>query len=99
MKKQWKSIIKCISVNSPAVGISLGLLEDDDIELKTWNAMIYGFGLDNRQFQNNDWQLHLECSEDYPNVPPKIKFIDRIPLDIVDKNNFVFRILYYLIGY
>lgn len=72
---------------SPAVGISLGLLQDDDIDLRIWNAMIYGFGLERGSFQGKDWQLHLECTDDYPNVPPKIKFVDRISLNIVGGSN------------
>ena len=50
--------------------------------LSHWQATI--FGLPNTSIQDRDYFLKLECPENYPNVPPRIRFVTKINMPGVD---------------
>eukprot|EP00695_Tsukubamonas_globosa_P003720 TRINITY_DN799_c0_g1_i2.p1 TRINITY_DN799_c0_g1~~TRINITY_DN799_c0_g1_i2.p1 ORF type:complete len:160 (+),score=16.64 TRINITY_DN799_c0_g1_i2:109-588(+) len=57
----------------PPTGIS-GAPEDDDV--MKWSAVI--FGPEDTPWENGTFRLQLEFSEEYPNKPPKVRFITKI---------------------
>ena len=47
-----------------------------DNNIMLWNALI--FGPDDTPFENGTFKLVLEFSEEYPNKPPKVKFLSKM---------------------
>mmetsp|Transcript_28744 Transcript_28744/g.88864 ORF Transcript_28744/g.88864 Transcript_28744/m.88864 type:complete len:145 (-) Transcript_28744:57-491(-) len=62
--------------------ISAGLKDPSDIFLNTWNASI--LGPPGGPFENRLYSLEVECSENYPRVPPDVWFLSKIALKGVD---------------
>lgn len=48
----------------------------DEDSLFRWNAVI--FGPDETEWEGGVFKLILEFSEDYPNKPPKVKFLTKM---------------------
>ena len=78
-----------------------------DNNIMLWNALI--FGPDDTPFENGTFKLVMEFSEEYPNKPPKVKFLSKmyhpnvyadgsICLDIL-QNRFVVCLFVYLFIY
>ncbi|KAK2962521.1 putative Ubiquitin-conjugating enzyme E2 2 [Blattamonas nauphoetae] len=59
--------------SDPPAGIT-GAPKDDNI--MQWNAVI--FGPDDTIWEGGTFKLTLEFSEEYPNKPPKVKFVTKI---------------------
>ncbi|XP_058098875.1 ubiquitin-conjugating enzyme E2 2-like isoform X2 [Magnolia sinica] len=57
----------------PPAGIS-GAPQDNNIML--WNAVI--FGPDDTHWDGGTFRMTLQCSEDYPNKPPTVRFVSRM---------------------
>ncbi|KAL5684087.1 hypothetical protein ACJX0J_010472, partial [Zea mays] len=57
----------------PPAGIS-GAPYDNNIML--WNAVI--FGPDDTPWDGGTFKLTLQCTEDYPNKPPTVRFVSRM---------------------
>nr|VDD07575.1 unnamed protein product [Brassica rapa] len=57
----------------PPAGIS-GAPQDNNIML--WNAVI--FGPDDSPWDGGTFKLSLQFSEDYPNKPPRVRFVSRM---------------------
>lgn len=66
--------------NSGAV--SVGLAQPNDIMLTHWNGTI--FGPPGTAFDNRIISLELTAGENYPHVPPTIKFVNKVNMDGVD---------------
>eukprot|EP00800_Vazella_pourtalesii_P015587 TRINITY_DN4246_c0_g1_i1.p1 TRINITY_DN4246_c0_g1~~TRINITY_DN4246_c0_g1_i1.p1 ORF type:complete len:168 (-),score=40.89 TRINITY_DN4246_c0_g1_i1:194-697(-) len=47
-----------------------------DNNIMLWNALI--FGPDDTPFENGTFKLVMEFSEEYPNKPPKVKFLSKM---------------------
>ena len=54
-------------------GISATPIDDN---LHQWEALI--FGPDDTIWEGGIFKLHMEFSEDYPNKPPKVKFLTQM---------------------
>ena len=52
--------------------------------MKHWNGTI--IGPNNTPFEGRIYALQIECGEDYPNVPPSLKFRTRVSLPCVRDN-------------
>lgn len=61
---------------------SYGLADSDDISMTNWNGTILGPPHSNHE--NRIYSLSIECGENYPDEPPRIKFISKINLPCVD---------------
>lgn len=64
---------------------SYGLADPDDITMTNWNATI--LGPPNSNHSNRIYFLHITCDENYPLLPPTIKFVSKINLPCVDQTN------------
>ncbi|SCU99123.1 LANO_0F00870g1_1 [Lachancea nothofagi CBS 11611] len=62
---------------------SYGLAHSDDITMTYWNGTILGPPHSNHE--NRIYSVALECGEEYPDKPPKIKFISKINLPCVNQ--------------
>ncbi|KAI9650057.1 E2 ubiquitin-conjugating protein mms2 [Ciborinia camelliae] len=60
---------------------SYGLTEGDDLYMSNWNGTI--LGPPHGVHENRIYSLIMHCGEDYPDVPPTIKFINKINLPAV----------------
>ena len=58
--------------------VTYGLKDPNDNTFTYWNGSIL---LDDGRF----YELQLECTQDYPKVPPKVKFITKVNIPFVDK--------------
>lgn len=61
---------------------SYGLADSDDISMTKWNGTILGPPHSNHE--NRIYSLSIECGPNYPDKPPKIKFISKVNLPCVD---------------
>ena len=60
--------------------VTYGLKDPNDNTFSHWNGSIL---LDDGRF----YELQLECDEDYPNKPPKVKFVSKVNMPFVDQHN------------
>ncbi|CDK28806.1 unnamed protein product [Kuraishia capsulata CBS 1993] len=65
-----------------AESCSYGLQDLDDISMTSWNGTI--LGPPNSSHENRIYSLTLECGEEYPEKPPKVKFLSKINLPCVN---------------
>eukprot|EP01041_Mallomonas_annulata_P009418 gene9418-19553_t len=66
------------------MSISMGLVNGDDIFLTEWNASI--LGPPGTPHDGRLYELRITCSQDYPNIPPVVRFVTRLNLASVDQN-------------
>lgn len=64
---------------------SYGLADNDDITMTNWNGTILGPPHSNHE--NRIYSLGIECGPNYPDEPPKVKFISKVNLPCVDEKN------------
>ena len=62
--------------------VTYGLKNPNDNTFTLWNGSIL---LDDGRF----YELQLECDQNYPQKPPKVKFINKINIPFVDQQGFV----------
>jgi ubiquitin-conjugating enzyme E2 variant len=62
--------------------VSYGLRDKDDIMLRYWTGTI--FGPQGSTFDNRIISLELFCSDDYPKVPPQVRFTNKVNMLGVD---------------
>ncbi len=72
-RRLMKDLKKIESENTTVSGISA--FPDND-SLFRWNAVI--FGPEDTIWEGGIFKLYLEFSEDYPNKPPKVKFLTKM---------------------
>ena len=60
------------------MAISYGLVDPGDTFMTEWNGGILAY--DGRFFE-----LRITCTEDYPAMPPKVRFVSRINMSCVDQ--------------
>ncbi|GMH51124.1 hypothetical protein TrRE_jg12737 [Triparma retinervis] len=65
--------------------ITFGLAVPDDTFLTTWNASI--MGPPNTPYDNKFYSLMVTCTDDYPTVPPLIKFVTKVNLPCVNQRD------------
>lgn len=65
--------------------VSIGLRDGDDIMLRYWNGTI--LGPPGSSFENRIISLELFCDENYPRVPPNVKFISKVNLPSANPTN------------
>ncbi|KAI3402975.1 MMS2 [Candida oxycetoniae] len=65
-----------------AESISYGLTNQDDITMTNWNGTILGPPHSNHE--NRIYSLSIICDKNYPELPPKVRFVSRINLPCVD---------------
>ena len=59
--------------------VTYGLKDPNDNTFTFWNGSIL---LDDGRF----YELQLECDENYPQKPPKVKFITKVNMPFVDQH-------------
>ncbi|CAJ1964124.1 unnamed protein product [Cylindrotheca closterium] len=64
------------------MAISFGLVDSGDTFLSDWNGGILGPA--GTHHDGRFYQLHVHCSEQYPAVPPQVKFVSKINMNCVD---------------
>lgn len=64
--------------------MSVGLRDTDDIFMHYWNGTIVGPV--NTNFELRILSLEIYCDENYPKVPPHIRFISKVNLPCVNPN-------------
>ncbi len=69
--------------------VSVGLRDSDDIMLRYWNGTI--IGPPGTTFENRIIGLEIYCDENYPKVPPTIKFVSKVNLPCVAANGTIDR--------
>ena len=62
--------------------VSYGLSKAGDQTFTDWSATIVGPA--NTNFDSRIYFLEIICGEDYPNLPPKVKFTSKVNMDCVD---------------
>ena len=60
--------------------VTYGLKDPNDNTFTFWNGSIL---LDDGRF----YELHLECTQEYPQKPPKVKFITKVNMPFVDQSS------------
>ena len=70
--------------------VSYGLLDPDDINLSTWTASIVG--PQNTILGDKIYSLLAICDENYPDMPPRIRFKSKINMAGVDSKGCVLKI-------
>ncbi|KAL6065618.1 Ubiquitin-conjugating enzyme E2 variant 1D [Balamuthia mandrillaris] len=65
--------------------VSYGLADGDDRFLTNWNGTI--IGPPNSVHEGRIYSVRIECGEEYPNKPPKCKFVSRVNMGCVNQSN------------
>mmetsp|Transcript_16386 Transcript_16386/g.48914 ORF Transcript_16386/g.48914 Transcript_16386/m.48914 type:complete len:139 (-) Transcript_16386:49-465(-) len=65
------------------MSISAGLVAADDIFLTHWNATV--LGPVGSTYDNRFFGMRVTCGENYPKVPPAVKFENKINMNCVDQ--------------
>ena len=60
--------------------VTYGLKDPNDNTFTFWNGSIL---LDDGRF----YELQLECDQDYPQKPPKVKFLTKVNMPFVDQSS------------
>ena len=60
--------------------VTYGLKDPNDNTFTLWNGSIL---LDDGRF----YELQLECTQEYPQKPPKVKFITKVNMPFVDQSS------------
>ncbi|GET87009.1 ubiquitin-conjugating enzyme-like protein [Leishmania tarentolae] len=69
--------------------VSVGLRDTDDIFFHYWNGTIVG--PPSSTFEYRILSLEIYCDENYPRVPPHIRFLSKVNLPCVDPDGTVNR--------
>ncbi|KAG7093262.1 Ubiquitin-conjugating enzyme spm2 [Marasmius oreades] len=64
---------------------SYGLEDGDDIMMSNWTGTIIGPG--HTVHENRIYSLKITCGDNYPDAPPKVKFLSRVNLPCVNQTN------------
>eukprot|EP00977_Amphora_coffeiformis_P008484 scaffold1918_cov154-Amphora_coffeaeformis.AAC.21 len=64
------------------MSISFGLVDSGDTFLTDWNGGI--LGPPGTQYADRFFELRLHCPDNYPAVPPVVKFVSKINMNCVD---------------
>ncbi|KAJ1971430.1 E2 ubiquitin-conjugating protein mms2 [Dimargaris verticillata] len=64
---------------------SYGLADSEDIMMVSWNGTI--LGPPNSYHENRIYSLLIHCGNDYPDMPPQVRFISRINLPCVNQES------------
>jgi ubiquitin-conjugating enzyme E2 variant len=67
------------------MNISAGLVNPEDIFLTDWNCSI--LGVDGTAFQERFYELRVTATDQYPDVPPVVKFKSRCNMACVNQSN------------
>eukprot|EP00992_Anisonema_acinus_P004092 TRINITY_DN14709_c0_g1_i1.p1 TRINITY_DN14709_c0_g1~~TRINITY_DN14709_c0_g1_i1.p1 ORF type:complete len:138 (+),score=27.95 TRINITY_DN14709_c0_g1_i1:51-464(+) len=67
--------------------LSIGLESYDDILLTHWNGSILGPA--GTVFEGRFYSLKVRCGERYPEVPPEVRFLNKINMSCVTGNGMV----------
>ncbi|KAM3077702.1 E2 ubiquitin-conjugating protein mms2 [Clarireedia jacksonii] len=67
-----------------AEACSYGLTDGDDLYMSNWNGTI--LGPPHGVHENRIYSLTMHCGPDYPDVPPSIKFTNKINLPAVQED-------------
>lgn len=65
--------------------VSVGLRDNDDIMLRNWNGTI--IGPPGTPFENRILSAEIFCDENYPKMPPQVKFISKVNLPSINQSN------------
>jgi len=68
-----------------AEACSYGLAEGDDLLMSNWNGTI--LGPPHSVHENRIYSLKMHCSDQYPDKPPNIQFINEVNLPCVNPRN------------
>jgi len=69
--------------------VSYGLMNPEDIYMYDWTASIVG--PENTTFAGRFLSLEINCSEQYPDIPPIIRFTSKVNLNCVSQTGEVRR--------
>ncbi|GAQ81051.1 Ubiquitin-conjugating enzyme E2 [Klebsormidium nitens] len=61
--------------------VSYGMDDGDDLFMRSWTGTI--IGPNNTAHEGRIYSLKLYCDKDYPEAPPRVKFVSRINLSVV----------------
>mmetsp|Transcript_34854 Transcript_34854/g.78764 ORF Transcript_34854/g.78764 Transcript_34854/m.78764 type:complete len:124 (+) Transcript_34854:109-480(+) len=65
------------------MNISAGLVDPEDIFLTEWNCSL--LGTPGTAFEEHFYELRVSCGENYPNVPPSVRFVSRVNMACVNQ--------------
>eukprot|EP00959_Pyramimonas_sp_CCMP1952_P459997 9479137-Pyramimonas_sp.AAC.1 len=65
--------------------VSYGMDDPDDVLMRSWRGTI--IGPPNTVHDCRIYSLKIYCSEEYPDKPPTVRFVSRVSMGCVNKNN------------
>jgi len=65
------------------MNLSAGLVNPEDLFLTDWNCSM--LGCPGTAFEDRFYEIRVTCSEQYPDVPPTMRFISRINMGCVNQ--------------
>eukprot|EP01120_Amphizonella_sp_Union-15-10_P000718 TRINITY_DN10748_c0_g1_i1.p1 TRINITY_DN10748_c0_g1~~TRINITY_DN10748_c0_g1_i1.p1 ORF type:complete len:141 (+),score=27.14 TRINITY_DN10748_c0_g1_i1:72-494(+) len=65
--------------------ISYGLEFADDVTMTSWIGTIIGPA--GTKHEGRIYNLKIHCADDYPDKPPKVKFVSKINLNCINTSN------------
>ncbi|KAF2461056.1 ubiquitin-conjugating enzyme/RWD-like protein [Lineolata rhizophorae] len=68
-----------------AEACSLGLENGDDTLMSDWNGTI--LGPPHSAHENRIYSVKIHCGDNYPRLPPDVKFVSKINLPCVDQRD------------
>ncbi|KAG7370223.1 ubiquitin-conjugating enzyme [Nitzschia inconspicua] len=72
------------------MSISFGLVDSGDTFMTDWNGGILGPG--GTHHDGRFYQLRIHCTDNYPAVPPEVRFVSKINMTCVDSRTGVVKI-------